>query len=55
MKKQLYPQFLIDEGGDLIELMEQIPVYSGKRRWWEKYDMPYDPKRPLWKRIFNVF
>ncbi|MDR3191137.1 MAG: hypothetical protein LBT80_08060 [Lactobacillaceae bacterium] len=53
--KKSYSTFEIEEFEGAIEIMRNWPKYTGKRRWWEKHDMPFDPKRPLWKRIFNVF
>ncbi|MDR3191025.1 MAG: hypothetical protein LBT80_07480 [Lactobacillaceae bacterium] len=55
MKKKSYSRFDLSEFEDIIEIQMKWPVYSGKRRSWEKYDWPFSPKRPLWKRIFNVF
>ncbi|MDR3191029.1 MAG: hypothetical protein LBT80_07500 [Lactobacillaceae bacterium] len=54
MRKR-YSRFDISQFADIIEEQSQKPRYGGKRRWWEKHDMPFDPIRPLWKRIFNVF
>ncbi|MDR3189879.1 MAG: hypothetical protein LBT80_01585 [Lactobacillaceae bacterium] len=50
-----YYKFNLDDYAEIIEMLQAQPRWNGKRRWWEKHDMPFDPIRPLWKRIFNVF